>query len=780
MQHPAEQTLAELIRERGRLPMGQALNILHALARVLDQAHRAGRTFQGFQPADVRVTEGRKVSLSQGEGRDPPYLAPEQLSGGETGPWTDQYALGVLAYEVLAGRPPFAGSPEVVRQQIAQGTLPSIRSFRPELAPGVEAVLQRALARDPQARYSHVVLFLRALERALVLQPAAEPPPAAAPAAKKAGRRRIWVLASILGSVALLAVAVALLPVVLLRAPSASPTAVPTPLSPSPTPGPPVVVRLNLGTEPPTLDPALASETTSVDVISNLFLGLTTFDAETSAVLPELATSWEASADATVWTFHLRDDASWVLYDPASGAFWRVRPVTAQDVVYGVRRSVMPETASDSAYLLHVIRNAEKINTTVVPTDTYDIEELGVKALDDHTVQFTLEYPAGFFPAIAAMWVAWPQPREAIEAYGHRWIEPGQILTNGAYGLREWTHDSHMTLIKNPYHYNAAEVQITTVDLVMIADAPTAFSMYEGGELDSAGVPLDELDRIEQDPVVGKQVVVAPYPCSYYYGFSMDRPPMDNVHVRRAFSMAIDRQGVLGDLFGDRLPPANAFAPPGVFGSPAGDPQVGVYFDPEKAREELALAGYPGGAGFPTVTLYPPCSPGHDEIGKRNRETWQEVLGVQVDVVDDCGVSTEVPMPARIEQFQAHLWGRGWCADYPDENNWVYEVFNPTRYQAPPDDLVRDYWNLPRMRLDDPQVGSFIQEFDELTRAAGREVDPTRRIEMYRRAEQLLVYEIAAIAPIHYYTRVEATRPYLHRDYPAFGGIEIGRWWTGR
>ncbi|MGC8875412.1 MAG: ABC transporter substrate-binding protein, partial [Chloroflexia bacterium] len=146
------------------------------------------------------------------------------------------------------------------------------------------------------------------------------------------------------------------------------PTATPAP-PPTATPVPtPVIVHLNLGSEPPTLDPALATDLTSIDVIQQLFLGLTGLKPETGEVIPRLATSWDVSADGLVYTFHMRNDAYWVRYDPVTDSFEKVRPVTAYDVEYGVRRTVMPETASDYAYVLYVLKNAKAINTTQVPT----------------------------------------------------------------------------------------------------------------------------------------------------------------------------------------------------------------------------------------------------------------------------------------------------------------------------------------------------------------------------------------------------------------------------
>ena len=264
----------------------------------------------------------------------------------------------------------------------------------------------------------------------------------------------------------------------------------PGPLAPNvpPSPQPLLTLDVNLGIEPRTLDPALATDTASVNVIENLFLGLTGLDEEGN-VEPELATHWTVSADGRTYTFHLRDDAKWVRYIPDTG-FTVVRPVSAHDVEYGLKRTLDPRTGSDYAYALYIIEGAVALNTA--NPDALSEEELqalfdavGVRALDDVTVEFRLEWAAGYFPTIVSMWVARPQPREAIETHGDAWIEPQNIVTNGPYALAEWAHDRRMTLVKNPYYYDADNVQIDRVRLQMITASSTALAMYEANELDT-------------------------------------------------------------------------------------------------------------------------------------------------------------------------------------------------------------------------------------------------------------------------------------------------------
>ena len=500
----------------------------------------------------------------------------------------------------------------------------------------------------------------------------------------------------------------------------------------------PVTLNWNLGTEPPTLDPALATDTTSVDVVEQLFLGLTDFNVETMEVIPELATSWEVSEDGLVWAFHMRKDVKWT-----DG-----KPVTAHDIEYAVKRTCDPATASDYAYVLYIIKGAKEVNTGEIT----DLSHIGVKAIDDYTIQFALNQPAGYFPAIAGMWVNRPVPRWTIEKYGEKWTEPENIVTNGSYLLTKWAHEDEIILEKNPDYFGADNVQIEIVHCVMIVEASTAMAMYEDGKLDSIGVPLDDMDRVKTDPVLSKELTIAPYLCTYYYGFNNTKPPMDNPLVRKAFSAAIDRQSLIDYITKGNQLPATTFACPGIFGHVSPEEGVGIGYDPEAAKKYLADAGYPEGKGLPEITLMFNTSEGHRKIAQAIQQMWKEVLGVQVILTNQ---EWKVYLKT-LDENAPQIFRLGWCADYPDANNWVYEVFHST------DSANRIKWH--------------NAEFDRVVEEAAREFDPAKRLELYKRAEQILCEEEAGIAPIYFYTIVNITKPYLQRTFAPMGGEHIRDW----
>lgn len=530
-------------------------------------------------------------------------------------------------------------------------------------------------------------------------------------------------------------------------APGAAPANESEAAAPATTEG--VTLRLSTTSEPTTLDPNLAEDYYSITPIEQMFLGLTNINNETSEVEPELAESWEISEDGLTWTFHLRDDAVW-----SDG-----NPVTAQDVEYSVKRAIMPETASPYAYVLYIIKNAAPINQTAVPTDTYDIDSLGVTAVDEHTVQFTLEAPASYFLSISSMWTLRPVPSWAIEEFGDSWTEPENIVVNGPYKVTEWLPSESLTFEKNADYFNAADVQIDRVELTVITDQNTEVALYESGELDVAGegaasLPVEEVTRIRADATLSAELHEGPRASTTYVGFTMTKPPFDNVLVRKAFSAAIDRETMVRDVVGSGVP-ATQFAPPGVFGAP--DPEVGIAYDPEQAKAWLAEAGYPDGEGFPTVTYRYFSNTLEEALAQALQVMWSETLNVNVELeAQDFPVFLASLNPDNPVEEMPEMWRLGWGADYPDENNFVYEVFHCT-----------DSTNYPR---------AACTEADELAKQAAVETDQAVRAELYAQVEQLMFGEEVRVAPYYHRGYTILTKPYVQRAYPTFAPVNWDTW----
>jgi oligopeptide transport system substrate-binding protein len=508
-------------------------------------------------------------------------------------------------------------------------------------------------------------------------------------------------------------------------------------------------IHLNLGAEPPTLDPALAEDPSSIQADELLFLSLTDLDEDTMEPVPELATGWQVSQDGLVWTFQLRKDVNWVHYDPASGRLTRQRPVTAHDVEFSIKRALDPATASSYAYVLFIIKNGEAYNSGKIS----DPAQVGVRAVGDYTVEFTLEHPASYFPAITALWVTRPAPKELIDQFGYKWVEPGNIWTNGPYALAGWEHEASMTMVKNTAYYNARNVAIERIEWAMIRDGSAAFAQYKEGKLDVCDVPADELQAVRADPALSQQVRVIPYLATFYLGFNNSKPPFDNKLVRQAFSYALDRRALIDTVLKGEQRPAVSFAGPGVFGSPASDPAYkGVEYNPDLARKLLAEAGYPDGKGFPQVTLAYYTSQLHRQVAEFAQKNWHDVLGVDVKLDN---LELRVYLKA-LNEDTPQIFSSVWTPDYPDEDNWVFQNFDSAK-------------GANRIRWQNA-------EFDRLVEQARVETDAQKRRDLYKRAEQILCVDEAAIVPVFHSTHIVCTKPYVARSYSPFGNEHIDKW----
>jgi oligopeptide transport system substrate-binding protein len=530
----------------------------------------------------------------------------------------------------------------------------------------------------------------------------------------------------------------------------------------------PVTLDWVFTAEPPTLDPALVTDNVSVEISGSLFGGLTNLDPVTNEVLPWLATEWVAGENADgepTYTFTLRDDVAWVHYDPITGETTQVvdadgnpRFVNAHDVVFGAKRTIDPETGSDYAYVTYVIKNALPVNSG---DEGYTLDDVGVVALDDYTVEYTLEYAAGYFPSIAAMWILYPQPAWSIEEWAGKWTEAGLINTYGPYVLDTWIHGGELIMVKNPLWVMADDVQIERIYGYIIQEESTAFALYENNEVDTVSVPLPEIDRVKADPVLSEDFYNAPAACTYYYGFTNDKPPFDDHRVRKAFSQAIDRQSLIDNVTKGGQIPATSFAPPGIFGAPAPG-TVGLGFDADAAK--AYLQEYLDEKGMTLedfnamdIVLMHNTSEGHARIAAAIQQMWADTLGVEVRIENQewkvylKTIEKDTPLDQ-----MPHVWRMGWCADYADENNWIHEVFNADEGA---NDLRRE-----------------SGEMDEITVQAARETDADKRYELYAEAERLLAEVETAYAPIYHYTTVNVTKPWLTRNFPNIIGNDFYNW----
>ena len=406
--------------------------------------------------------------------------------------------------------------------------------------------------------------------------------------------------------------------------------------------------------------------------------------------------------------------------------------MTAQDVEYGVKRTLDPNTASDYSYVLYVLQGGEEFNTADPAAANFQElkDAVGVKAMDDTTVQFTLKSPAGYFPSITGLWVTFPQNQAAVEAGGATWADAGSIVTNGPYTLESWEHGASLSMIKNPLWPDAASVQIEAIRGPIIESESTAMAMYEANEIDMMadpgwGPPLPDMDRIKGDPVLSEELLIAPRLCTYYYGFVNNKPPMDNVLVRKAFAAAIDRQSIIDNVTKGEQRPAHSFSSPGIFGNVADDPEIGKWMVMDSYEEQLAQAqawlaeaGYPEGEGLDLVLMHN-TSEAHAQMAQAVQSMWTKAFPKAKITIEnqEWQVYLKTLLPDAPVEEKPDIYRMGWCADYPDANNWLNEVFNSKSGQN------YAVYNNP--------------EFDKLVEEAAFEADPAKRLELYKQAEAL-------------------------------------------
>jgi len=471
--------------------------------------------------------------------------------------------------------------------------------------------------------------------------------------------------------------------------------------------------RVNLGTEPPSLDWSRATDHVSFNVVVNLMVGLTEFDRDLKPS-PMVAKFWEVLDGGKKLLFHLRDDVRW-----SDG-----KPVRAQDFVYSWRRLLNPETASEYAYILFDIVNAEEFNQGKI----IDPALVGVRAVNDRTLEVRLKYPVPYFLAITTFEVTFPQRQDVVEKFGERWTEPANIVTNGPFLLESWEHENEIQLRANPDFY-LGKPAIDRVQMAMVNEKTTALAMYERDQLDfidNKSIPIFEKRRIARRP--GYRVV--PQLRGYYYGFATNRKPFDDVRVRKAFALAIDERVFPKILHGGEQP-IKSWIPPGML---AYNKEIGLSFNPSAARRLLAEAGYPNGQGFPAVTLGYNTDESHKMVAEAIQGMWKNNLGVLVRLDNQ---EWKVYL-SRLLRDPPHVFRLGWGADYPDPNNFM-NLFtsnsgnNNTRWKN--------------------------TRYDELVEQAARELDPEKRIELYNEAQRILCETDVPIVPLFVTTEATVLNP---------------------
>jgi ABC-type oligopeptide transport system substrate-binding subunit len=502
------------------------------------------------------------------------------------------------------------------------------------------------------------------------------------------------------------------------------------------------VFSFNLGAEPESTDPALASGQPDGIVCRMLFEGLTRADPRTLEPLPGQAERWDVSPDGLVYRFHLRHDIQW-----SDG-----RPVTAEDFRWSWLRVLKPATGSRYASTLLPIRNAARYNSG----ELTDSSAVGIRATDDSTLIVTLEHPTAYFLYLVQFYTALPVRRDVVERWGLTWTRPEHVIGNGAFTLASWRQNDRFVLARNPRYWNAMSVGLQRVVAYTIDDLNTSINLYKAGVIDwnpSGGIPSSYIPSMRRyaDYRHGR------FQAIYFYSINVSRKPFDDVWVRRALNLALDREAITRDLLKGSRDPWGNMTPSGYPGYTA-PPALG--YDPARARECLAKAGYPGGRGFPPLRIVFNTSEDNRRIAEAVQAMWTRTLGIPVELENQEWGSLLQTMVG----LQYDVVRRSWIGDYLDPDTFL-QCFRSG------DGNNRTGWREPR--------------YDALLAAADAELDPARRMKLLSQAEGLLLDE-GPVIPIYHYSTNELVKPYVRGIYPTpldihpIDAVTIDRDWRNR
>ncbi|MEE1130039.1 MAG: peptide ABC transporter substrate-binding protein [Caryophanon sp.] len=481
-------------------------------------------------------------------------------------------------------------------------------------------------------------------------------------------------------------------------------------------------LNLVVASEPPSLHPQLATDTTSSTIMSSTHEGLMTL--EDGKPVAGVAESYKMSDDQLTYTFKLRD-AKW-----SNG-----EPVTAEDFAYAWEFALNPANASEYATILYSIKGAEAYNLGT----TTSFEEVGVKVIDPKTLEVTLESPTPYFLELTAFKTLYPIHKATAEANPKWYTEADTYVGNGAFVLSQWQHAGSMTLEKNPEYWDADNVKLAKVNIEMVESETTQMTKFESGEIDFLGtsygkISLDAIERLQSEGSLN----IVDYSGIYWYKFNTTDEVMKNANIRKALTLAIDREGLIKNVTKGEEQPAFGMVPNGVegFGDDAGFFKDADYEGAKAALDaglkELGLSD----ASELNLKLSFNTSDAHAVIAQYIQEGWSKNLGITVTLEN---AEWQVYLD-KLNSLDYQIGRLGWIADYNDAYSFL-EMYNSA------DNGNND-------------TGWSNEEYTNLLKQSTTETDPAARLDLLKKAEEIIIAEFP-VAPIYYYTNLYVVKDYV-------------------
>jgi len=492
-------------------------------------------------------------------------------------------------------------------------------------------------------------------------------------------------------------------------------------------------LNLVIPSEPPSLHPQLATDSTSSAILINVFEGLTRADAD-GQPQPAMAEKWDVSEDGLTYTFHLRD-AKWTNGDP----------VVAGDFEYAWKWALNPENLSEYASVFYPIKGAEAYNT-----GAGSVDEVGIKAEDEKTLVVTLANPTAYFLELTAFKTYSPINQKVVEGKDDWYAEAGEnYVTNGPYTLDTWKHSDSIVLKKNEGYWDAANVAVNTVNIGMVENEATAVTMFKNGEIDYLGSPyqtvaLDAIDGFKAD----KSLNIDDYAAIYWYKFNTTDKITGNANIRKALTLAIDRQGLIDNVTKGEQKPALGMVPSAISGF---EEDRGYYKDNDVEGAKAALEAGMKELGIKDakdikINLSFNTSEAHASIAQYIQEGWSKNLGITVSLDNS---EWQVYLE-KLNVLDYQIGRMGWIADYNDPYTFL------EMYDTAKNGNNDTGWENPK--------------YKELLKQSVAEVDTAKRLELLKEAEAIAVSEFP-VAPIYYYTNLSVKQKYVKNMGPDRLGI---------